>query len=113
MRLLILDHQPVVDLGRAKFSVKGMYVCTYRVFIYYCVFFEDIKIYSKLWFSLLSVCVHRNSCRPPDGRLIATDRVKKNHNILRKTQFLLNTLYLPPGDGFNSSRAKSIIHLFE
>ena len=33
----------------------------YRVFIKYCVFFEDFKIYSRLWpigFPSLSVCVH-------------------------------------------------------
>ena len=61
-------------------------------------FSEDIKIYvySKIWFSWLSVCVHRTSCRAARWQIDRhrTGRVRKNHYILsKKTQLLLNTLY--------------------
>ena len=65
----------------------------YRVFIKYCVFFEDFKIYSGFWpfsvFPLVSVCVHRTSRfdRQMAGRTPAQQYQNwqsSEKNILRK-----------------------------
>ena len=64
----------------------------YRVFIKYCVFLEDFKIFRTL-FSLggVSVCTHTRQVE--HQRCSRTFRVQKNPKILRKTQYLMNTLH--------------------
>ena len=47
------------------FALHNYKIMTYRVFIKYCVFFENFKIYSGLW--PFSVCVHF-TLGAPDGR---------------------------------------------
>ena len=55
---------------------------SYRVFIKYCVFFEDFKIFRILFFSVVSVCTHTRQVE--NQRCCRTGRVQKNHKILRK-----------------------------
>ena len=49
-------------------------------------FFEDIKTCSKLWFPLLSVCVHRTSCRADRWQVDrhTTGRVEKKSQHFEK-----------------------------
>ena len=66
------------------------------VFIKNCVFYEDFKIFRTLAFSLfflgVSVCTHARQVE--HQRCSRTGRVQKIKKILRKTQYLMNTLYV-------------------
>ena len=70
-------------------------VC-YMVFIKYCVFFRFVKNIPDSGLSLFSlgvrVCTHTRQVE--NQRCSRTDRVKKNHKILREKKYLMNTLYV-------------------
>ena len=59
---------------------------SYRVFIKYCVFFENFKIFPDSGLSLfslaVSVCTHTRQVE--HQRCSRTDRVQKNHETIRK-----------------------------
>ena len=60
---------------------------TYRVFIKYCIFLKDFKIFRTLaffCFPSVSVCVHTHTRQVENQRCSRTGRVQKNHKILRK-----------------------------
>ena len=65
---------------------QGVFVLDTGCSLIIVFFFEDIKIYSKLCFPMLSVCVHRTSCRAARWQVDRhrTGRVKKKSQILRK-----------------------------
>ena len=52
------------------------------MFIKYCVFFEDFKIFRTLFSLGVSMCTHTRQVE--HQRCSRTDRVQKNHKILRK-----------------------------
>ena len=70
--------------------------CKYRMFIKYCVFFENFKIYSGLWPLLVfQRCVNG----PLNGRTPALQQnwqsSENSQHFKEKTQYLMNTLYYP------------------
>ena len=76
-------------------SVFGKFFST-RLFIKYLCFFRKILKYSGLWPLLFSPCV--SVCTPTrqveHKRWSRTGRVQKNHKILGKNTYLMNTLYI-------------------
>ena len=80
-------------------KIIKLYYWTYRVFIKYCVFFEDFKIYSGPWpLSVSPRCSGVSVCtqwQVKHQRCSRSCRVQKNHNILRKdTIFNEHTVFL-------------------
>ena len=66
---------------------------TYRVFIKYCVFSEDFKIFRTLAFLSASVCVHTPAGRKPAlQQNLQSSEISQNFK--GKIQYLMNTLYL-------------------
>ena len=73
------------------------YIYRYRVFIKYCVFSEDFKIFRTLaflCFPSVSVCVHTHT-RRVEHHSAAAELVefRKSQNLKEKTQYFMNTLY--------------------
>ena len=72
--------------SQSECSFKVRYLsqleCSYRVLIKYCVFYEDLKIYFKLW-SFPGVCMCTR-WQVEHQRRSRTGGVQKNHNIFRK-----------------------------
>ena len=65
----------------------------YRVFIKYCVFSDILKIFRTLFSLCVSVCTHTRQVE--HQRCSRTGRVQKIHSFKEKTQYLMNTLYIP------------------
>ena len=68
-------------IGCTISKVIGLYGI-YRVLIKDCVFSGDFKIFLTLFSLSVSVCTHTRQVE--NQRCSRTDRVQKNHNILRK-----------------------------
>ena len=65
----------------------------YRVFIKYCVFSENFKIFRSLVFlSSPSVYTHKAARKPALQRNWQSS--EKSQNLKEKTQYLMNTLYI-------------------
>ena len=68
----------------------------YRVFIKYCVFSKILK-YSGLWpFPVFPRCqyVYTHQAGRKPALQADSGRVRKNHILRKKTQYLMNTLYI-------------------
>ena len=66
---------------------------SYRVFIKYCVFSKDFRIFQTPFSLGVSVCTHTKAGRTPALLQILQSSEKSQH-FKEKTQYLMNTLYL-------------------
>ena len=101
----VLDHAGEEDLletpARQTFVAKqikdadnavgvvGRTGCSLNILL----FWKILKHWVSLFSLGVSVCTHNNR-QVEHQRCSRTGRVQKNHQILRKTQYFMNTLYL-------------------
>ena len=83
----VLNFFPISKTkGRPIWTTDTQRLLKYRVFIKYCVFYEDFKIFRSLFSLGASVCTHTRQVE--HQRCSRTGRVQKYHKILRKNTII-------------------------
>ena len=87
-----LSQVKISDISRACLPLKNK--LRYRVFIKYCVFLEDLKIFRTLAFLSMSLCVHTPGRQNTSAAAELAEFRKIKKKVKEKTQYLMNTLQL-------------------
>ena len=90
-----MDGKDAFSFAKTRGSGRKSRAASHAGCSFNIVFFEDFKIYSGLWPLLVSPrrqCVYTMAGQTP--ALQENLQSSENHNILRKTQYLMNTLYI-------------------